>query len=84
MANDRDRMTDDSSSGEGMGRERGMGDDRMGGGEGSRERGPREGTGNREDMNRDDVRGIAPEADEEFDDTEEMDDEEEEGEEEER
>jgi hypothetical protein len=82
MANDRDRMTDDRSGG-GMGPEGGMRDDRMGGGGGTRERGPREETGDRGDMNRDDVRGIAEEADEEFDDTEEMDDEEE-GEEEER
>ena len=75
MANDRDRMTDDRSDSSPM---RGEGD--MGGGGGSRERGPREG-GTGENMNPDDVRGIADEGVEELDDTEDMDEEEEEEEE---
>ena len=78
MANDPDRMRDDTS-GSPMRGEGDMTDDRMGEGGGSRERGPREG-GAGEDMNRDDVRGIA-EGDEEFDETEDMDEEEEEEEE---
>ena len=78
MANDRDRMTDDRSGSSPMRGEGDMSDDRMGGG-GSRERGPGEG-GTPEDMNRDDVRGIADE-DEELDEAEEMDDEDEEEEE---
>ena len=76
MANDRNRMMDDTgSAGGGSRREGGMADDRMRGGPDSPGREDREGA------NPDEVRGIADEGSDEFEDAEDMDEDEEEEEE---